>query len=104
MTCQFTLNKAHADQAVIATVRENFRSHLLMALSEARAATISLEPDLRDALLDDLTHYFHPDSDIRDTFSDAFLAAEHLAADRIEEVSNEMALDRRTPVFAQAAE
>lgn len=100
----YTLNKAHADQAVIATVKENFRSHLLMALSEAREATIGMEDALREKLLDDLSHYFHPDSDIRDTFSDAFTSAEVEASNRIDEVSDEYVSDRRKAGYAVAAE
>lgn len=104
MTSQFTLNKAHADQAVIATVRENFRSHLLMALSEAREATVSLDPGLREKLMDDLQQCFNPEGRAEDLFVDGFCDAETMASERVEEVSNEMALDRRTPVFAEAAE
>lgn len=95
MISQQTLFKAEQDQKTIATVKENFRTHLLMALSEARSATLSLEPDLRETLLDDLSRYFHPDNDIRDTFSDAFSDAETDADNRVDEVSEELILERR---------
>lgn len=104
MACQFSLNKAHADLAVIATVKENFRSHLLMALSEARSATLSLEPALRETLLDDVSKYFHPDAAIADYFTDAFTDAELAAQNRIDELTDEMALERRTPARMDAAE
>lgn len=100
MTCQFSLHKAEADQATIATVKENFRNHLLMALSEARAATVNLEPDIRDKLMDDLGAYFHPEAAVGDYFVDAFSDAEKMAQDRINELADETVLQRRTPAWA----
>lgn len=97
---RFSLHKAEADQATIAMVKENFRNHLLMALSEARSSTVSMEPDVRDKLMDDLGTYFHPESTIGDFFVDAFFDAEKMAQDRINELADEISLQRRTPVWA----
>ena len=97
---RFSLHKAEADQATIATVKENFRNHLLMALSEARSATVSMEPDVRDKLMDGLGAYFHPEATIGDFFVDAFFDAEKMAQDRINELADEIALQRRTPAWA----
>jgi hypothetical protein len=104
MTCPFSLRKAKADQAVVAKFRENFRNHLLTALSEAREATVGIEPALRDTLMDDLAYYFHPDSDLRDTFTDAFHNAESAARDRVDELSDEYVRDRRRAGYSVAAE
>ena len=97
---RFSLHKAEADQATIATVKENFRNHLLMALSEARSATVSMEPDIRAHLMADLAEFFHPDAAVRDYFVDAFFDAEKMAQDRINELADEIALQRRTPAWA----
>lgn len=99
-----SLHKAEQDQAVIAAVKENIRSHLLMALSEARSATLSLEPDLREKLLDDLAAHFHPDARMTDAFSDGFTDAERAAERRVENIQDDLALIRREPVYATAAE
>lgn len=104
MTCPFSLRKAEADKAVIAKVRENFRDHLLMALSEARASTLGIEPSLREKLMDDLSYYFHPDSNMTDTFSDAFSSAEMAAQDRVDELSDEYTRERRRAGYSVAAE
>lgn len=95
MISQQTLFKAEQDVAVLAAVRESVRSDLLMMLSGARSATASLEPSLRDKLLDCLS-VFNPESDaMGDLFTEAFTDAEHMAAERVEEVQNELILERR---------
>jgi hypothetical protein len=104
MTCPFSLRKAEADMAVIATVKENFRNHLLMALSEARAATVGIEPELREKLMDDLSKVFHPEGDASDLFVNGFYDAENMATAGIDELSDELFMQRRRAGYSVAAE
>lgn len=96
----FDLNRSRADRATISVVRENLRSHLLMALSEARSATINMEPRFREKLMDDVTKRFHPEGNASDLFTDAFYSVEEMVDEDIEQRESEI----RNPVRVRAAE
>lgn len=105
MTCTFTLQEAERDVEMVFKVKEHLRALLLQGLSEAREMTLQMEPAVRDSLMDDLSYYFHPEGGIMsDAFNDCFLDAEFQAKDRLEEVQNEMASDRRRAGYMTAAE
>lgn len=84
------LGQAAADKATIASIKENFRNHLLTALSEARLASASIEGRIREQLMDDLGEYFHPDGRVSDCFADGFHNAETMADDEVETRRDEL--------------
>lgn len=94
MTCTFERNHLRDDIATIKAIRENFRAHLLQAISEARASSIGMEPSTRDKLLDGISQNFHPDAGpIADAFGDAFFDAEAMAERRLEDAYNTLAAE-----------
>lgn len=86
------LDSAHADKALVASIRENFRDHLLMALSEARSATVGME--YREKFMADLTEYFNPDGRASDLF-EAFADVTTMIDEHIEELTDDLAVARR---------
>lgn len=80
---------AAEDVAAVDAIESMFRDHLLAALSEARAASLKMEPALREKLMDDLSKYFHPDGYARDLLTDGFADAKSLAADTLELLEGE---------------
>lgn len=87
MRCQQDLTDARADRSQIDAIRENFRTHLLTALSEARGSSVGMYGKTRDALMDGLQAQFHPDSPyMRDIFTEALTDAENVADERVDEV------------------
>ena len=95
---------AECDLATLEVVRENFRNHLLMALSEARSATVNMEPRFRDVFMDGLTKEFHPDGNMSDLFSDAFHDAREVIQEHIDDLKDEYALEARRVGHKIAAE
>lgn len=92
MISRSQIEAAARDLAEVKSVRENFRTHLLTALSEARASTFGMEPDIREKLIDNLTEYFNPDGVVTDLFTDAFSDAEIAAQYRVDELADESCL------------
>lgn len=87
----YTLNQAVADLVEIDRIEQNFRFHLLAALSEAREASIKMDANLRDKLMDSLTKCFSPEGDYQsDALKDAFTDAKALAEDVIEAEQDEV--------------
>jgi hypothetical protein len=77
------------DSAAVEAIEAIFRDHLLAALSEARSMSLSMDGNVREKLMDDLSKHFHPDGTARDLFSDAFGDARRMVADRVELVAAE---------------
>ena len=77
------------DVAAVERIETIFRDHLLAALSEARSISLSMEPDVREKLMDDLTKHFHPDGYARDLLSDGFYDARKMAERRVEMLAAE---------------
>lgn len=96
------LNTAHADKALVASIRENFRNHLLMALSEANSATIGMER--REQFMSDLREYFNPDGRASDLFSDAFCDVNTSLDNDIQDLTDELAMAQRRSGIRVAAE
>ena len=96
MISQQTLFKAEQDVALVSKIKEMARGELLQILSRMREMSCGLDDQsIRDKLLDCLS-VFNPESDaMGDLFTEAFTDAETMAAERVEEVQNELILERR---------
>ena len=110
MISQQTLFKAEQDVALVSKIKEMARGELLQILSRMREMSCGLDDQsIRDKLLDCLS-VFNPESDamgdlFTEAFTEAFTDAEHMAAERVEEVQNELLLERRQhyPAAAECA-